>query len=370
MKKKVHAFIFISIAALAIAPVANLYSTISSKKELPEKWGDWKSMAYNMDFALSYTGRALHAIGISISPEKVVLGKNGWMFLGDSFEKTLTIKRDGIRVRDISTIGKIDENSKEWRKWYSSHGVSSYYVLVGPDKSTIYPENLPNWAVFSKDSIPQEFTRRSPEIFVYPRKELLEMKASTDVPLYYMTDTHWNVLGAWISFDALAKRLALDHPEITTPASPDPKAVKSRPRIGGDLSTFQRIRPYVKDTELELADSSIRKMPVSQFDFKSMKLVYSGDNIQVNAPEKPLLVRSERALNHKRVLWLRDSFGSAMSPFMAATFTETLQLHHQWSNPKVIAELVEAYKPDLVIVTIVERNTRVGILVSSPPAAM
>ncbi|MNW09780.1 hypothetical protein D3C71_2068600 [compost metagenome] len=59
-----------------------------------------------------------------------------------------------------------------------------------------------------------------------------------------------------------------------------------------------------------------------------------------------------------------------MSPFMAATFTETLQLHHQWSNPKVIAELVEAYKPDLVIVTIVERNTRVGILVSSPPAAM
>ncbi|MNN72234.1 hypothetical protein D3C81_1882500 [compost metagenome] len=111
-------------------------------------------------------------------------------------------------------------------------------------------------------------------------------------------------------------------------------------------------------------------MPVSQFDFDTMKQVSSGDNIQVNAPQKPLLVRSEKALNHKRVLWLRDSFGSAISPLMAATFSETLQIHHQWTNPKVIAELVEKFKPDLVVVTIVERNTRVGILVSPPPAVM
>lgn len=370
MKSKVYTFILLSLSILAIAPAVNLAGLDKSTKPLPETLEGWRPILYNMDFTLPTTGRIFHAAGISISPEKVVFGKDDWMFLGDSFEKTITTKRNGIRVKDIEVIQKIAETSKSWKKWYAAHGINSYHVLVGPDKSTVYPEMLPAWAMISSDSITREFVSRSPEVFVYPRQELLAMKATTDVPLYYKTDTHWNMLGAWVSFDQLARSLQTSDPEITIPSPPDPSAVKARPRIGGDLSTFQRIRPYVKDTELDLADTSIRKMPVSQFDFDTMKQVSSGENIQVNAPQKPLLVRSEKALNHKRVLWLRDSFGSAISPLMAATFSETLQIHHQWTNPKVIAELVEKFKPDLVVVTIVERNTRVGILVSPPPAVM
>lgn len=370
MKKRVYLFITASLITLSIAPAINLSEELKSDKPLLNTLREWKSVSYNMDFILAPIGRVLYAAGVSISPEKVILGKDGWMFLGDSFEKTVTTKRKGILDADRSTIKKIEENSKEWVRWFSAHGIETYRVLIGPDKSTIYPEKLPAWAMISNESITRDFVTKAPGVFVYPREDLISLRKRTDLPLYYQTDTHWNTLGAWVAFDALAMSLRSDLPDLVIPSPPLADAVRVSQRIGGDLSTFQRIRPYVMDTELTLTDTSTRKMQISQFDFESMAVISSGDNVQVGAPVKPILVKSEQALNKKRVLWLRDSFGSAMSPFMAATFTETLQAHHQRVNPKVIAELVAKFKPDLVIVTIVERNTRIGILMSPPPPIM
>ncbi|KSH55879.2 hypothetical protein IPC19_05560 [Pseudomonas aeruginosa] len=367
VKGKIYSFIFISIVTLGVAPAVNIEQAIRSKKALPETLEGWKQLSYNMDFAIPGLGMILYKLGISASPDKVIIGKDGWMFLGDSFESTVTAKRTGITSAGIAKANIINDFSKEWRSWFSSNGVRSYYVLIGPDKSTIYPENLPDWAAPSDNSIAKYLHDKSPDIFVYPKNEIIDMKSRSSAPLYYKTDTHWNTLGAWVSFNSMMECIESDIPNISIPKAPKPESVNIRKRGGGDLSAFQRIRPYITDTEVDLSDNSIRKMQVSQVDFQSMKPVYSGDNIQVTAPVKPLLVQSKGALNNNRVLWLRDSFGSAISPLMAATFSETLQLHHQSSSPKIIADLVEKYKPDIVIVTIVERNTRIGILVSPPP---
>jgi len=84
---------------------------------------------------------------------------------------------------------------------------------------------------------------------------------------------------------------------------------------------------------------------------------------------RPLLVRSKHALNHRKVLWLRDSFGTALSPFMAATFTETLQIHYAALEPETLAGLVETYRPDYVFLTVVERDAR-GEWFRKPPARL
>jgi hypothetical protein len=80
------------------------------------------------------------------------------------------------------------------------------------------------------------------------------------------------------------------------------------------------------------------------------------------------LVKSKNALNHKRVLWLRDSFGTAMEPYMAATFSETLQIHYKWVTPEMFARLVNSYKPDYVFITVVERAARKPWFTNLPPA--
>ncbi|WP_147288212.1 hypothetical protein [Pseudomonas aeruginosa] len=95
MKGKIYSFIFISIAVLGIAPAVNIEQAISSNKPLPETIVGWKDLSYNMDFTLPYIGMIFYKLGISISPEKVIIGRDGWMFLGDFFENSVTAKRVG-----------------------------------------------------------------------------------------------------------------------------------------------------------------------------------------------------------------------------------------------------------------------------------
>lgn len=46
-----------------------------------------------------------------------------------------------------------------------------------------------------------------------------------------------------------------------------------------------------------------------------------------------------------------------MSRLMARTFTETLQIHHGKVQPSIIKKMIADYKPDYVIVTVVERDS-------------
>ena len=58
---------------------------------------------------------------------------------------------------------------------------------------------------------------------------------------------------------------------------------------------------------------------------------------------------------------------TAMSPFMAATFTETLQLHYDEAHPELFARMVETFKPDYVFITVVERAARRKRFGTPPP---
>ncbi|MFC6335479.1 hypothetical protein GIR22_08650 [Pseudomonas sp. CCM 7891] len=369
MKIKIFAFIALSLSALSIAPIANYKRIHESTKPLPVDWLGWKSELYNMDFTLPYLGNVYYHLGISISPKQVVIGRDGWMYLGDDFAKNITSKRLGATKSIEPLVKKIDISADAWNKWYSQNGVTVYKVLIGPDKETIYPEFMPDWAASSPTGVTDAIVDNGHQgIFVFPKSELVEAKAKTELPLYYKTDTHWNALGAWIAFNELTASLHGSAPDLSFPEAPRFDDYTATPRIGGDLANFQRIRVNLKDTELSLTDKTIRQMEISQFEFSSMKLISTGENIPVGAPVTPTLVRSEGALNNKRVLWLRDSFGSAMSPFMSATFSEILQAHHKRVKPASVAELVKKFKPDYVIVTNVERDSHDGYLTSLPPA--
>ena len=123
----------------------------------------------------------------------------------------------------------------------------------------------------------------------------------------------------------------------------------------------------LRDTEVVMEIESKHPIETQQYDFETGNLLMSGGNPQIEAPRHPLLVKSKYALNQKRVLWLRDSFGVAISPYMAATFAETLQLHYALANPVLFAQLVDTYKPDYVFITVVERDARSKWFENLPP---
>lgn len=356
MRYRVFAFLSAVLLSLLLVPVINI---LSAPNRDAIKWKE-KNFLYNMDFVSRWAARLLYPLGISTDPKRVIIGRDGWIFLGDQYEQTRTVDRRPPSKADFVVGQEIGSATEAWNAYLSSKGVKLFRVMIGPNKGTIYPEYLPFWA---KPSIPNAtdalIAGTGAAHYVDLRGALLAAKANQPEALYYKTDTHWNSLGAGIAFQAFAQQVGKTAPEIQWPSQKAYELNRVDPRGGGDLANFLRLTASLADSEPIIHASSL-SIETTQSDFDTKQVIRHGGNPMVEAPSKPLLVQSEGALNNKKVLWLRDSFGSAMSPLMAATFSEVLQLH--WAEAIKpdgrFVQLVEEWKPDYVFFTVVERGSR------------
>jgi alginate O-acetyltransferase complex protein AlgJ len=358
MKKRALFFVSVALFALMLVPAINLIDWGTAQKKEGGKWWS-RSILYNVDFALSFTSRLFYPLGISTNPNDVIIGKDDWLYLGDKHEKTITVTRRGSNAEAAEAAWQIGLATKSWQQWLKRKGVRLYRVMLVPDKSTIYPEFLPDWAQPAADSATNTLLANiSQGLYVDTRPALRAAKSQFSEPLYYKTDTHWNSLGAWVAFRAFAMEVARTEAGLRWLPEQQVRVQKVIERHGGDLGRLLRISEMLRDSEVAIEIDRERPIETEQYDFGTGHLTVSGGNPQVEAPERPLLVKSKHALNQNRVLWVRDSFGTALAPFMAATFTETLQLHYEESDPALFARLVETYKPDYVFITVVERCAR------------
>lgn len=355
MKKKLCLFLIALTLILLIVPAINLYNVFTTPHT--GKW--WKrKVLYNMDFTLPAFGKLLYPLGVSVDPARAIIGKEGWLYLGDAYADSITVKRLGIEAEDTDIAERLAKSAESWDTWFKHQGVDAFRIILGPDKDSIYPEYLPDWSKHAPTSLTDALTNRvQSDIYINPARKLRQEKDSYPHPLYYRTDTHWNNLGAWVAFHEFSKNLATAQPDLKWPQKPEGAFSTTAERLGGDLANFLRIQTSLSDQEviLDLPDYA---MPLEHYDFESGNVVFTGQNGPVEAPMTPLLMRSTQALNSKKVLWLRDSFGAAMAPFMAATFSDTLQVHYLALKPGALAELVERYQPDYVFITVVERDSR------------
>ena len=368
MRRRVLVFLSVTLCCLAVAPIANL---LLNERLGERKW--WrKTILYNMDFASKWLNLTLYPMGISTDPEQVVIGRRGWLYLGDKYEQTRTVTRRGQTPSDLAMGQRIGAATQAWENWLASKGVQIFRVMIGPNKGTIYPEYLPMWAkppgATATDALLAGTGR---DRYIDLRAPLLAAKASHREALYYRTDTHWNSLGAGIAFRAFAQEVGRSLPELRWPGDAAIAVSGVAPRDGGDLANFLRISKSLPDSEPILEALSF-PIETIQYDFDSGKVIHRGGNPQVGALQKPLLITSEGALNVKKVLWLRDSFGIALSPLMAATFTEVLQLHWEEAlrRGERFTELVEKWKPDYVFVTVVERASMSDLFAVYPPRSV
>lgn len=359
-------FVGVALLVLAIIPVINLKAGNWQKKEGEEWWS--ASVLYNLDFALPFLSSFFYPHGISTNPAQVFIGKEDWLYLGEQYGETVSRVRYGTTVEDERIAGVIGHATESWSRWLNFNGVRVFRVLLGPDKGTIYPEFLPDWAQpAAQTSTDTLLANVKQGLYVDTRPALRTAKSQFSESLYYKTDTHWNSLGAWVAFQAFEMDIARAEPGLRLLSEKDVRVLEVNQRQGGDLAKFLRLKETLRDSEVVIDIISDRPIETKQYDFETGRLKRSGGNPQIHSAQRPLLVKSEQALNQKRVLWLRDSFGTAMAPFMAATFSETLQLHYDAANPELFARLVNTFKPDYVFITVVERGARRKRFGSLPP---
>ena len=355
MKKNVLIFVCAALLALMVIPAVNL--TIANG-EKNEKWWS-RSVIYNFDFAVAYLARVFYPLGISINPNQVVIGKEGWLYLGDMYAESISVKRRVATAEEIKDVKEIARCSEEWKEWLTRKGVRLYKIMICPDKDSVYPEFAPNWAWpvagYATDVLLDNVSRES---HIDARPELIKAKDQFAEDLYYKTDTHWNRLGAWVAFCAFGREIKRTETDLKWFSKEEARVLKTKERRGGDLAKFLRMAGMLSDIEARVKIIGGNPIETQRYDFETGRLTASGGNPHIAPPMRPLLVRSKHALNNRKVLWLRDSFGTALSPFMAATFTETLQIHYAALEPETLAGLVETYRPDYVFLTVVERDAR------------
>lgn len=360
LKSRVFLFIGLVLGGLLLAPLAN---TVASLREgAGPRWD--RAALFNVDRPARWLNRALYAAGISTAPNQVVIGREGWLYLGDEYERTRTATRRAARAEDIARAGQVAAAARAWEDWLRRRGVRLYRVLVAPNKESIYPEHLPRWAQPAGPGMTDALAAAARATHVDVRAALRSARQQPHA-LYYRTDTHWNGAGAAFAFQAFAAQVGAAAPELRWPAPEAADIVSVAPRPGGDLARFLRLSDALGDLE------PVTRLAVPQLEYHDfmMGAPLRPGSTELRDTRRPVVHVSPAALNRARVLWLRDSFGDALSPWMAATFSHTMQLH--WNealpSPQKLAALVERWKPDYVFVTVVERAATVGAFTRLPP---
>jgi hypothetical protein len=370
----VSVFMVIAAAVLLAVPASNLTQaatrTLSAQLIAQVDVKGLANQLFRSDQLEAWLATAAWRAGISTHPDKVIVGYDGWLHLGDHYASTLSVMRGERGSARQERARELGRSLQRWQAWLRVQGVSSMHFMVGPNKQTIYPQTLPRWVRVNHPGFVPTLAREGGSIVLDLRPALQAAAASHTQPLYYRTDTHWNQLGAAHAFVQLGRRMRELDGDLRLPIEAPLNVQREQSRAGGDLAHFLRISHALRDKEIHLNLDRPERYVSTVSDFDTRKPLFERRFAQVDFPAKTVHVRTPEAANSRRVLWLRDSFGTKLSPFMASAFEEIVQLHwHRGmeNDARLFKQLVRQWKPDAVVFTVVERDALSGLFLAAAP---
>lgn len=369
-------FLAISLAAVLAMPIVNLSGNPSTRNIAIKllKARDGKRLAqllFRADTIVSQVSTLTWRLGWSTAPTKVIVGWNDWLFLGDQYAQNTSRFRFGETGEDARHTAQVSHNLLAWDRWLRNNGVQGFAIVVGPDKHTIYASQLPRWADLERPRpIRGLLDGPAAHLFADPTDALRQAVSEGGIPTYYRSDTHWNLYGAAISLGALRQTLERQSIELHWPDIVPPAPAEVETRIGGDLGNFLRIGDRLQDPEPVPVIRDRASIASEAHERLSGHPVTPDTLGQLPLPRGAVVIQTPSALNRHKVLWLRDSFGAAQSPWMTTTFQEIIQF--RWGiafsdGAEQLVKLVREERPELVLMTSVERSLFADILLTPPP---
>ena len=257
--------------------------------------------------------------------KNVIKGKNNWLFLGwnESIESYSNIKLFSQEELDSITSYLSSINN------YCKKNNKKFYFFIAPDKSKIYeefyPDRIKKISKISKTEQLIEYLNNNSDIkVIYPQTKLIQHKK--EGLLYYKSDTHWNLLGAYYGYEELMKNILSDFPTIDT--------YKTNKFIeethNGDL---YNMTPKI----LRKHDKTVYKVPSINNDVCT-KEQKTRDIISCNNSSKKY-----------NILMFRDSFTTSLIPYLSHTFKKS---KYCWVYNVAPSQMEDA---DIIILEVVER---------------
>lgn len=267
------------------------------------------------------------------SNEKVVIGKEGWLFYCINTYENPIEQSLGYWNFTNEQLRKIADNLLSTKRILDSLGIE-FVLFIAPNKETIYIDKLPDYYEVkshstSTDQLVKYLMENTDVRIVYPKQDLLYAREENpDILLYHKLDTHWNNAGAYIGAKSLARELGIEMPLLSE--------VAMEPILysGGDLAGMLNIK--IKDGEMDYKISGINTLSTinDKWDFDKEMVFHTA-----GADSRKLFVQ-------------RDSFSSSLAPSLATQFENSMWVHSRNFNQQQIFD----YDADIYVLEIVERS--------------
>lgn len=139
---------------------------------------------------------------------KVVRGREGWLFL-DSDSNEVVKQHSGELLLSLDDLRRWQSLLESRIERLADSG-AEYLFAVAPDPHAVYPEMLPEGVEVAQTrpvlQLVEHLEREgSPARIMYPLEQLMAEKRAN--PVFPKTGTHWNGLGSFLAYDALASEL-------------------------------------------------------------------------------------------------------------------------------------------------------------------
>lgn len=269
-------------------------------------------------------------------PQKVVTGKDGWMFLGNSSSDVIRESK-GIVQFSNDQINNIKQNLLAQRDWLGEKGIV-FIVAVVPNKHTVYGEYLPIRRSSQKTKLNQLKEELSQtDLNFVDLSEALDKKSEK---LYYKTDSHWNHLGAFYGYLELINVIRQFYPDI------QPLELNNFDR---ELKTFNQM-DLSRLLDLHIPDENVTltlKHPAASKIPGELEIPSTHDILS-----EPFENRLISQANSKKLILFGDSFRFTLIQYLSEHFGESIFLRG-YSADK---EIIDREKPDVVIIELVERH--------------
>lgn len=265
----------------------------------------------------------------------IINGLNGWAFYDSSKVP------DGYTLIDYygemsftpEEEMQMAQGMQKAKDFYAKRGID-YVIAVVPNKEGLYSEYMP--LRMQKSRVSDEsrtdraiaYAQKHTNVAIINWRDALS-KAKTEIPhaLYYKKDTHWNNLGAYVAYKALADKLVTMGYNLNVPEF--------------DMNMVSNIYPVHPDLAVE-GDTDV--------DFK---VNYEENQKPVNLVNEDhgffQIWENKSGKVKKKVLLIRDSMGIALMAYMQKDFVYGVYAHSKWNTKEGLNELINKYKPDLVV---------------------
>jgi alginate O-acetyltransferase complex protein AlgJ len=266
-----------------------------------------------------------------------IVGKEGWIYFSEdlsiqNYQKTYAFNMGNIK-RLTELLNKIDDQTREYG--------GELIVVVAPDKSTIYPQYMPDEIVIigQASNLDRliEYVNKNSDVQMLDLRPVLS-EASRSEEIYYKTDTHWNCLGGFYASNEILSKISASYPDI-------------QPHTLNDFtfSTTSMVMDIPNMMGWDIEEKMVYLKPRFETD---LSIVQAND---LHPKNQPLEIKINSRKDLPELMVFHDSFYACLGPFIEPNFSRTISTHFKDAELPDYLDMISSEQPDIVIIEFVER---------------